>query len=85
MTNSYKERFRKTKVELEEVVEEKQRLEEDRDTLRRAQVYTEILAGKPPAAYTPFDSPKSLNRAKWSVVGAAASTFTVGPHGGWGG
>jgi len=37
-TNSYKERFRKTKEELEEVVEEKRRLEEDRETLRRAQL-----------------------------------------------
>jgi hypothetical protein len=81
--DSYKERFRKTKAELEEVVEEKRRLEEDRDTLRRAQVYTKILSGKPPAAYTPFDSPKSLNRVGWSVVGAAASICTAGPHGRW--
>jgi hypothetical protein len=63
--DSYKERFRKTKTELREIVEEQRKLEEARETLRRAHVYTKILAGKPLAAYTPsgFDSPKSLNRA----------------------
>ena len=45
--NSYKERFRKTKAELAEVVEERRKLEEDRETLRRAHVYTKILGGKP--------------------------------------
>ena len=61
--DSYKERFRKTKKELKEVVEEQRKLEQDRETLWRAQVYTKILAGKPLATYAPFDSPKSLNRA----------------------
>ena len=61
--NSYKERFRKTKAELKETVEEQRKLEEARETVRRAHVYTKILEGKPLAAYTPFDSPKSLNRA----------------------
>jgi hypothetical protein len=60
--DSYKERFGKTKAELKEVVEEKRKLEEDRETLRRDLVYTKILAGKPLAAYAPFDSPKPLNR-----------------------
>ena|SRR5882762_1245222 len=61
--DSYKERFRKTKAELKEVVEEQRKLEEARETLRRAHVYTKILAGKPLAAYAPFGSPKPLNRA----------------------
>ena len=61
--DSYKERFRKTKAELKEVVEEQRKLEEARETLRCAHVYTKILAGKPLTAYAPFDSPKSLNRA----------------------
>lgn len=61
--DSYKERSRKTNAELEEVVEERRKLEEDRETLRRAHVYTKILAGKPLAAYAPFDSPTSLYRA----------------------
>lgn len=62
-TNSHKERFRKTKAELKDTVEELRKLEEARETVRRAHVYTEILAGKPLIAYAPFDSPKSLNRA----------------------
>jgi hypothetical protein len=45
--NSHKERFRKTKAELEEVVEKQRKLEEDRETLRRAHVYTKILVGEP--------------------------------------
>ena len=79
MTNSYKERFRKTKVELEEVVEEKQRLEEDRDTLRRAQVYTKILASKPPAAYTPFDSSNHLIELKMECGGCGCLNLYSGP------
>jgi len=42
--DSYKERFRKTKTELREIVEEQRKLEEARETLRRAHVYTKILA-----------------------------------------
>lgn len=42
--DSYKERFGKTKAELKEVVEEQRKLEEARETLRRAHVYTKILA-----------------------------------------
>ena len=61
--DSYKERFRKTKAKLEEVVEEHRKLEEDMETLWHAHVYTKILAGKPLAAYAPFDSPTSLHRA----------------------
>ena len=33
MINSHKKRFRKTKAELKEVVEEQRKLEEDRETL----------------------------------------------------
>ena len=62
--DSYKKGFmKKTKTELKEVVEEQRKLEQDRETLWRAHVYTKILAGKPLATYAPFDSPKSLNRA----------------------
>ena len=63
MVDSYKERFRKTKAKLKEVVEEQRKLEKDRESLRRAHVYTKILAGKPLTAYAPFDSLRSLNRA----------------------
>jgi hypothetical protein len=56
--DSYKERFRRTKAELEVVVGEKRKLEEDRETLQRAHVYTKILVGKPLATHAPFDSPK---------------------------
>ena len=49
--DSYKERLRKTKAELKEVVEEQRKLEEAREILRRAHVYTKILEGKPLTAY----------------------------------
>ena len=63
MIDSYKERSRKTKAELKETVEEQRKLEEARETVRHAHVYTKILEGKPLTAYAPFDLPKSLNRA----------------------
>ena len=63
VAESYKTRFRKAKVELKEITEEKKRLEEHRKTLQRGHVYTKILDGKPPAACVLFDSPKLLNRA----------------------
>jgi hypothetical protein len=43
---SYKERFQRTKAELSEVAERVKKLEEERDILEHAQVYSEILTGK---------------------------------------
>ncbi|KAF5375512.1 hypothetical protein D9615_009149 [Tricholomella constricta] len=42
--DSHRERFRKTKAKLKEVVEEKRMLEEDREALRRSHIYKKILA-----------------------------------------
>jgi hypothetical protein len=81
--NSYKKRFRKTKAELKEVVEEERKLEENRETLQHAQAYTKISAGKPPAAHTHPNSPKSLNRATQSVVATAAQTCNAGFYASW--
>ena len=58
--DSYKVRFRRTNAELEKVVEENRKLEQDRQTLRRAHLYTKILAGKPLTAYAPFYLPNHL-------------------------
>jgi len=43
--DSYKDRFRRSKAELSEVVKKNNKMEEDREALRRAQVYSTILSG----------------------------------------
>jgi hypothetical protein len=60
--HSYKERFRRTKAELNEVVEKNNKMEREQVALRRAQVYSTIMSGKPLAAYAPFNLLKSLDR-----------------------
>jgi hypothetical protein len=62
--DSYKERFRRTKTELSKVVEKLNEMEKDREALRRAQVYSTILTGKPLEAYAPFDFLKLLDRTQ---------------------
>ncbi|KAM6499490.1 hypothetical protein JOM56_004998 [Amanita muscaria] len=42
--HSYKEQFRRTKADLLKVLEKNNKMEEDQDTLRRAQVYSVILS-----------------------------------------
>lgn len=63
--DSYKERFKKTKAELKEVVEEQRKLEEARETLRRAHVYTKILAELHEVWW-----PQLPEHVKWAFVGA---------------